>query len=134
MTFLQYATRKTGLGRTHWFFAILIHIGFILFCTGGIYWLVDERDQLMWIVIAIPVLGSVGFWVFTYGNYRTDKAREEAGPSNPNNHHVELWDAAPYNCIHGVKPDKHTHECAWPIMHEGIPMPTLRERRVRIYR
>ena len=81
-TFLQYATRKTGLGRTHWFFAILIHIGFILFCTGGIYWLVDERDPLMWIVIAIPVLGSVGFWVFTYGNYRTDKAREEAGPSN----------------------------------------------------
>ena len=54
------------------------------------------------------------------------------GPDNPNNHHVELWDAAPYNCIHGVKPDKHTHECAWPIMHDGIPMPTLKERKIQV--
>ena len=55
-----------------------------------------------------------------------------ARDTNPLNHHVDLWDAAPYNCIHGVKPDKHTHECAWPIMHDGIPMPTLKERKIQV--
>lgn len=33
-------------------------------------------------------------------------------------HHVMLWDAATYTCIHGVKPHKVTLECAWPIGHD----------------
>ena len=130
-TFLQYATRKTGVGRTSWFFAIIIHIGALAAIWYG-QSMIRDGEPWGWIVAGIGAIMAVGFWLGTRSNYRTDKAREEAGPSNPNNHHVELWDAAPYNCIHGVKPDKHTHECAWPIMHDGIPMPTLKERKIRV--
>ena len=131
MTFLQYVTRPSGVGRTKWLPFIFIRIG----AGAAIYYGIDmlaNNEPWGWLVLAFGPGLLIGFYLGTRSNYRTDKAREEAGPSNPNNHHVELWDAAPYNCIHGVKPDKHTHECAWPIMHDGIPMPTLNERKIQV--
>ena len=131
MTFLQYVTRPSGVGRTKWLPFIAIRIGCGLAIYYGITMIANE-EPWGWLVLAFGPGLLIGFYLGTRSNYRTDKAREEAGPSNPNNHHVELWDAAPYNCIHGVKPDKHTHECAWPIMHDGIPMPTLKERKIQV--
>ena len=130
-SFLQYVTRPSGVGRTKWLPFIFIRLG----AGAAIYYGIDmlaNHEPWGWLVLAFGPGLLIGFYLGTRSNYRTDKAREEAGPSNPNNHHVELWDAAPYNCIHGVKPDKHTHECAWPIMHEGIPMPTLKERKIQV--
>ena len=130
-SFLQYVTRPSGVGRTKWLPFIFIRLG----AGAAIYYGIDmlaNNEPWGWLVLAFGPGLLIGFYLGTRSNYRTDKAREEAGPSNPNNHHVELWDAAPYNCIHGVKPDKHTHECAWPIMHEGIPMPTLKERKIQV--
>ena len=130
-SFLQYVTRPSGVGRTKWLPFIFIRLG----AGAAIYYGIDmlaNNEPWGWLVLAFGPGLLIGFYLGTRSNYRTDKAREEAGPSNPNNHHVELWDAAPYNCIHGVKPDKHTHECAWPIMHDGIPMPTLKERKIQV--
>lgn len=55
--------------------------------------------------------------------------------STHDGHHVMLFDAAKYTCIHDVKPHKVTHECAYPIGHDTtywtMP-PTAEERKIRI--
>ena len=54
--------------------------------------------------------------------------------THPNGHHVMLFDASPWVCMHGVKPHKITKVCAWPIGHaEGTPEPTDEQRRIRNY-
>ncbi len=80
-TFLQYATRKTGLGRTSWFFAIVIHIGALAAIWYG-QSMIRDGEPWGWIVAGIGAIMAVGFWLGTRSNYRTDKAREEAGSSN----------------------------------------------------
>lgn len=80
-TFLQYATRKTGVGRTSWFFAIIIHIG-----AGAAIWygqsMLRDGEPWGWLVAGLGAIMAVGFWLGTRSNYRTDKAREERGSSN----------------------------------------------------
>jgi hypothetical protein len=134
MTFLEYITRRTGLGRTHWFWAIVIHVGFAAFCAMGIYWLIADNEWWHIATFGIPIIGTVAFWIYTWKNWKTDKAREEAGPANPLGHHDQLWDGADYVCMHGVKPHKRTGKCAWPIAHDLSKFPnepTAQERAIQ---
>lgn len=111
----------------HPFRFAFIH-AFVLFLWVGL----PIMGQFHWIAAAVGVCIELIYWIGSYQHRDRLRKMNERGANNPNSHHVELWDAAPYNCIHGVKPHKVTHECAWPIMHDGIPMPTENERRIRV--
>lgn len=53
--------------------------------------------------------------------------------AHPNGHFSDLMDNAKYTCMHGVKPDSVTGECAWPRHHAaGIKEPMPYERKIRI--
>ncbi len=50
-------------------------------------------------------------------------------------HTTDLWDNAPYTCVHGVLPDSRTKRCAWPKHHApGTPEPTDVERSIKVPR
>lgn len=82
------------------------------------------------------ILGSLFLFNIVYfiRKYIIDKRIEKLQQQrNRDGHYVDLWDEAPYRCIHNVPPDKHTKECAWPIAHcYEIPKPTDNERKIRI--
>lgn len=81
MKFTDYITRKTGVGRTSWFFAIVIHLG-----AGAAIWygqsMIRNAEPWGWVVAGMGALIAVGFWLGTRNNYRRDKAAEERGSSN----------------------------------------------------
>lgn len=64
MTFLRYITRHSGLGRTGWFAAIVIH-------AFAALWL-----YLHWISAIIGLAMLVAFWGGTWSNYRRDNPRK----------------------------------------------------------
>lgn len=68
-------------------------------------------------VLAMFVLAVVGYRRGWGGGKRT-------APVTNTGHHRDLWDAAPWRCVHGVAPHKVTHLCAWPTGHDLNRWPT----------
>lgn len=81
MTFFQYVTRPSGVGRTKWLPFIAIRIGCGLAIYNGIDMLANN-EPWGWLVLAFGPGLLIGFYLGTRSNYRTDKAREERGPNN----------------------------------------------------
>jgi hypothetical protein len=79
--FLQYITRPSGVGRTKWLPFIFIRLGAGAAIYYGITMLANE-EPWGWLVLAFGPGLLIGFYYGTRSNYRTDKAREEAGSSN----------------------------------------------------
>lgn len=105
-----YKFARTRHGFWFWF----IHL---LAIGGHPYTLLVGDWHWSWIVVTVVV--EFVYWrviVWTHRN-RLRKMNEK-GPNNPLNHHKELWDGADYVCMHGLKPSKRTHKCAWPIAHD----------------
>ena len=84
-TFLQYITRKTGMGRTGWFAATLIHAFVILLL---VYSARNHGEHLWWVAGAFGLLILWGYWWGTYGNYRLDRARTSKPPNQ--NHYDDV--------------------------------------------
>lgn len=81
MNFLRYITRPSGVGRTKWLPFIFIRLG----AGAAIYYGIDmlaNQEPWGWIVFAFGPGLLIGFYFGTRSNYRTDKAREDAGSSN----------------------------------------------------
>jgi hypothetical protein len=106
-----------------------------------VFGLVLTSACLLWAIILCIVdfswatfggaLFVAGLIVLTWILVRRSKPVDH---STHDGHHVMLWDAAPYTCIHGVKPHKVTKQCAWPIAHDSeIPEPTDDQRWFRKY-
>lgn len=118
MTFKEYIARPSGVGRTKWFIFLFIRAMAPIMLVGGFWIVFADKDPWGWAAVGVGASIYIGFYVGTRKNYMDDKALEEKGPNNPLNHHVELWDGADYVCMHGIKPSKRTHKCAWPIAHD----------------
>ena len=84
-TFLQYITRKTGMGRTGWFMAVLIHAFVVLLF---VYSARNHGEHLWWVAGAFGLLILWGYWWGTYGNYRLDRARTSKPPNQ--NHYDDV--------------------------------------------
>lgn len=76
--FLRYITRPSGLGRTPWWAAAVIHTG----CAAmtSCFWFFD--DAAKWVVPPIGLLVAAIFWGGTIKNFRED----QRDLSNPKNH------------------------------------------------
>lgn len=84
-TFLQYITRKTGMGRTGWFMAILIHAIAVLYVF---YTVANYPEPGWWVPLAFAVGIAAIVWGGTYGNYRLDRARNSKPPNQ--NHYDDV--------------------------------------------
>ena len=84
-TFLQYITRKTGMGRTGWFMSGVIHL-FSLLLLG--YGFANHSERLWWVPIAFSGVIVGGFWLGTIANFRTDRARNSKSPNQ--NHYDDV--------------------------------------------
>jgi hypothetical protein len=84
-TFLQYITRKTGMGRTGWFMAILIHAIAVLYVF---YTVANYPEPGWWVPLAFAVGIAAIVWGGTYGNYRLDRARTSKPPNQ--NHYDDV--------------------------------------------
>lgn len=116
------------------------HPGLALFVqacliAAGISGIVSDTIDPPWgVILALVCWGIlIGWWIAVWFNWRDRCAQIDRINSNPSRHHPDLWDAAKYTCIHGVKPHKRTLKCAWPIGHAvGTPRPTDEQRNIRI--
>ena len=77
-TFLEYITRKTGLGRTGWSMVALIHVGCALYVG---YTVTNYPERGWWVLLAFAVGIAAIMWGGTYGNYRLDRARASKPPN-----------------------------------------------------
>jgi hypothetical protein len=84
-TFLQYITRKSGMGRTGWFAATLIHAFVVLLL---VYSARNHGEHLWWVAGAFGLLILWGYWWGTYGNYRLDRTRTSKPPNQ--NHYDDV--------------------------------------------
>ena len=84
-TFIQYITRKTGMGRTGWFMAILIHAIAVLYVF---YTVANYPEPGWWVPLAFAVGIAAIVWGGTYGNYRLDRARTSKPPNQ--NHYDDV--------------------------------------------
>lgn len=84
-TLHDYLTRKTGFGRTHWFWAILIALFIILWLCLSI---TNYPEPWWWVPGAI----AVGMFAIVIGgtlhNWKTDRARAAKPPLN--NHYTDV--------------------------------------------
>ena len=119
MRFISLKEKRFGRNSIWW--VAFIHAASIYGMIVGGHW------------IAYVLCGStlVVIWIASYIDWR---ALTKIDHGHPNGHHVMLFDASPWVCMHGVKPHKITKVCAWPIGHaEGTPEPTEEQRRIRNY-
>ena len=84
-TFLQYITRKSGMGRTGWFMAVLIHAFVVLLF---VYSARNHGEHLWWVAGAFGLLILWGYWWGTYGDYRLDRTRTSKPPNQ--NHYDDV--------------------------------------------
>jgi hypothetical protein len=84
-TFLQYITRKTGVGRTSRIMAGLIHAGCALFIGVSAH---NYPDPWWWAAGAIALMVLVGFWWNTFDNYMADQKRLSKPPNQ--NHYDDV--------------------------------------------
>ena len=84
-TFLQYITRKSGMGRTGWFMAILIHAIAVLYVF---YTVANYPERGWWVPLAFAVGIAAIVWGGTYGNYRLDRTRNSKPPNQ--NHYDDV--------------------------------------------
>ena len=84
-TFLQYITRKTGVGRTGRIMAAIIHLGCALFIWVSAH---NHPDPWWWAAGAIALLVLVGFWWNTFDNYMADQKRLSKPPNQ--NHYDDV--------------------------------------------
>jgi len=84
-TFLQYITRKTGVGRTGRIMAAIIHLGCALFIWVSAH---NHPDPWWWAAGAIALLVLVGFWWNTFDNYMADQKRLSKPPNQ--NHYDDI--------------------------------------------
>lgn len=85
-----------------------------------------------WAAFVFPSFVILVLWIGGYFNW---KALLKIDRSRKDGHHVELFDAAKYTCVHGVKPDKRTMECAYPVGHDTEywrTPPTKDERKIQL--
>lgn len=102
-------------------FAFTRHPFIFLFIHGltiGANAILPFTDQWHWMVPVMGIAVELIYWIGSWQHRKRLRKLNAIGPSNPNNHHVELWDGADYVCMHGIKPSKRTHKCAWPIAHD----------------
>lgn len=118
--FISWKGWKTTLGRNNLWILLAGQLLWVGLWFGG-----------HWILKVLAVVFTAAMWIASVINWR---ALLKIDPSRKDGHTVELWDAAPYTCMHGVKPDHITKECAYPFAHdtEFWQKPTPEERKIRI--
>lgn len=113
--------KEKRFGRASLWAALFIHAFAVCLLIWGDHWLAYV------FAVVLPVVLWIASWIDWQRFLKIDH-------KHPNGHHVMLFDASPWVCMHGVKPHKITKVCAWPIGHaEGTPEPTEEQRRIRNY-
>lgn len=119
-TFLQYITRKTGMGRTGWFAATLIHAFVVLLL---VYSARNHGEHLWWVAGAFGLLILWGYWWGTYGNYRLDRTRTSKPPNQ--NHYDDVCEGCDPVMYKNRKPI--TERDVWYAARMGISRPMAQQ-------
>lgn len=82
MTFMQYITRSTGLGRTAWGWAAIINFAAIAMIIGGAF----PWYGHLWILFTGIAIAAL-FWIGTYSNWKTDRDHSDR---HSNNHYPDV--------------------------------------------